>query len=114
MAGDHNEGQLDKPLPESPAEPLKKIRLLIARPAPPPTEQREGHLVLCLSPHKGRVPIPTEDSGFDIIPANIGCIFSGGSFSLQEDESDSKILYGLDGLKGDLPHSIIVSICRPD
>lgn len=98
---DHNEGQHDKPLPESPDEPLKKLRLLITRSAPPLTEPRGGHLVLCLSPH--RAPIPTEGTGFDIIPANIGCNFSGGSFSLHQDESDGTILYGLDGLGGNLP-----------
>ncbi|KAF8797636.1 hypothetical protein BYT27DRAFT_7265512 [Phlegmacium glaucopus] len=98
--GDHNEGnQRDKPLPESPDEPLKKLKLLNNRSASPSTEPREGHLVLCLSPHQSRAPIATEDSDFDIIPANIGCIFSEGSFSLQPGESDSTILYGLDGLR---------------
>ena len=101
---DHIEGQHDKPLPESPDEPLKKLRLLITRSAPPPTEPRGGHLVLCLSPH--RAPIPTDATGPDIVPANIGCNFSGGSFSLHQDESDSTVLYGLDGLEGNLPHFI--------
>lgn len=101
---DHNEGQHDKPLPESPDEPLKKLRLLITRSAPPSTEPRGGHLVLCVSPLRG--PVPTEGIGFSIVPANIGCIFSGGSFALHQDESDSTILYGLDGLDGDFPHFI--------
>ena len=103
-AANLNEGQQDKPLPESPDEPLKKLRLLITRPTPPSAEPRGGHLVLCLSPHRG--PIRAEGTGFHIIPANIGCIFSGGSFSLHQDESDSTILYGLDGLRGNLPYSI--------
>ena len=96
--------QHDKPLPKSPDEPLKTLRLLITRSTPPPTEPRGGHLVLCVSPHRG--PIPTEGKGFDIVPANIGCTFSGGSFSLHQDESDSTILYGLDGLGGNLPYFI--------
>ena len=100
---DHEEGQHDKPLPESPDEPLKKLRLLITRSAPPHTEPRGGHLVLCLSPHH---PVPSEGTGFTIFPADIGCNFSGGSFSLQQDESDSTVLYGLDGLGGNLPHLI--------
>ena len=101
---DHNEDQNDKPLPDSPDEPLKKLRLLITRSAPPPTEPRGGHLVLCLSPHRG--PIPTDGTGFDIAPEKI--CFSGGSFSLHQDESDSTVLYGLDGLGGgNLPHFII-------
>lgn len=94
----------DKPLPKSPEEPLKKLRLLITRSAPPPTEPRGGHLVLCLTPH--RAPIPTEATGFDIAAANIGCNFSGGSFSLHQDDSDSTVLYGLDGLGGNLPQFI--------
>ena len=102
----HNEGQHDKPLPESPEEHLKKLRLLIARSGPPPTELRGGHLVLCVSPYQG--PIPSEDSGFDVVPANIGCTFSEGSFSLQQDDSDATLLYGLDGLRGNLLHLILV------
>ena len=105
---DHNEGQHEKPLPESPDEPLKKLRLLITRSAPPLTDPRGGHLVLCVSPHRG--PITTDGTGFDIVPENIGCIFSGGSFSLHQDESDSTILYGLDGLGGNLPHFITSQI----
>ena len=107
---DHTEGQHDKPLPQSPDEPLKKLRLLITRSAPPPTEPRGGHLVLCLSPH--RAPVPTEATGPDIVPGNIGCSFSGGSFSIHQDESDSTVLYGLDGLGGNLPHFYYWSICR--
>ena len=100
---DHNEGQRDKPLPTSPDEPLKKLRLLITRSVPPLTESRRGHLVICVSPYRG---LPAEGKGFDIVPAHIGCSFSGGSFSLHQDESDSTILCGLDGLGGNLPHFI--------
>ena len=103
VSDNKEQGEHDKPLPESPDEPLKKLRLLITRSAPPPTEPRGGHLVLCLSPHH---PIPSEGTGFAIVPATIGCKFSGGSFSLHQDESDSTVLYGLDGLGGNVPHFI--------
>ena len=103
-----NEDQEDKPLPESPDELLKKLKLLITRSAPPNTERRAGHLVLCLSPHRG--PIPTEGTAFYIIPANTGCSFSGGSFSLHQDGSESTVLYGLDGLRGNVPQIIAVQL----
>jgi 1-phosphatidylinositol-3-phosphate 5-kinase len=89
-----------KPLPEP---PLKVLRSLAARPPLPPGEPRVGHLALCLAPHGSRIPLPTEDSGFDIVPANIGCVFSAGSFALQEpttEQPDGSILFGLDGLEG--------------
>ena len=89
---------------DNPDELLKKFRLLINRSAPPPTGPWGGHLVLCVSPHRG--PIQIEGKGLDIVPANIGCIFSGGSFPLHQDESDSIVLYGLDGLRGNFPHFI--------
>ena len=99
--GTANEGQHDKPLPESPGEPLRKLRLLITRSASPSAEPWGARLVLCLSPSRDRVPpIPTEDDGFDDIPANVGCTFSGNSFTLEQDGFDSTILYGLDVLRG--------------
>lgn len=105
-----DEGQEEKPLPESPDEPLKKLRLMLnTRSTPPPAEPPGGHLVLCLSRHQS--PIPTEGTGFNVIPANIGCIFSAGRFSLHQNESDNTVLYGLDGLKGKLPH-FYQSFCR--
>ena len=97
----------DKPLPAKPEppalSPLKVLRSLAARPALPPGEPRVGHLALCLAPHGSLIPYPTEDSGFDVVPANIGCVFSAGSFALQEptpQQPDSSVLYGLDGLEG--------------
>ncbi|KAF8968465.1 hypothetical protein BDZ97DRAFT_1902851 [Flammula alnicola] len=95
----------DKPLPakpEAPVSPLKQLRTIAARPAVPQGQQRIGHLLLCVSPHGSQIPLPTEDSGFDILPANIGCVFSAGSFALQDrgqDELDGTVLYGLEGLE---------------
>jgi 1-phosphatidylinositol-3-phosphate 5-kinase len=97
-----------KPLPAKPEPPalppLKLLRSLASRLPLSPGEPRVGHLALCLAPHGSRIPLPTEDSGFDVVPANIGCVFSGGSFALQEPtqgESAGDILYGLDGLESD-------------
>jgi 1-phosphatidylinositol-3-phosphate 5-kinase len=45
-----------------------------------------------VTPLGSRVPVPAEDSGFDLIPANIGCTFVPGTFSLQDTENT--ILYG--------------------
>ncbi|CAA7264497.1 unnamed protein product [Cyclocybe aegerita] len=89
-----------KPLPSTPEPPLKQLRQLAARP-PSHEELRAGHLVLCLAPHGSRIPLPAEDSGFDLVPANIGCAFSPGSFSLQDPGQDEvgTVLYGLDGLE---------------
>ncbi|KAJ3508125.1 hypothetical protein NLJ89_g5924 [Agrocybe chaxingu] len=89
-----------KPLPSTPEPPLKQLRELAARP-PSHEELHAGHLVLCLAPHGSRMPVPTEDSGFDLVPANIGCTFSAGSFSLQDPGQDEvgTVLYGLEGLE---------------
>ncbi|KDR71610.1 hypothetical protein GALMADRAFT_253980 [Galerina marginata CBS 339.88] len=87
-------GDEAKALPSTP--PLNQLQSLAARPA---LAESAGHLLLCVAPHGSRLPLPTEDSGFDILPANIGCSFSSGSFVLQnvEDEFENTILYGLSG-----------------
>lgn len=98
------ETRTEKPLPPKPEPPLQQLRKLAARPVPPNREQRLGHLVLCVAPHGSRLPLPAEDSGFDVVPVNIGCEFSPGTFALQEqghEELDGPVLYGLsDGLEG--------------
>ncbi|TFK21691.1 hypothetical protein FA15DRAFT_672317 [Coprinopsis marcescibilis] len=78
----------DKP---APATPLDRIRSLAVAPAAPRDVPR--HLVLCISPHGDAMPIPAEDSGFDIIPASIGCSFKE-RFALSNDDG-STILFGL-------------------
>ncbi|KAF8900880.1 hypothetical protein CPB84DRAFT_1747322 [Gymnopilus junonius] len=47
--------------------------------------RKGGHLVLCIAPHGSPTALPTEDSGFDIVPANIACVFTPGSFVLQSE-----------------------------
>ncbi|KAF8151494.1 hypothetical protein B0H34DRAFT_131326 [Crassisporium funariophilum] len=86
----------------SPVDSLKQVRHLAARAPPPSGVLRTGHLVLCVAPHGSKVPVPIEDSGFDIVPANIGCTFSAGDFALQgqgQDEFDTTVMYGLNGLE---------------
>lgn len=58
-----------------------------------PQSKSERHLLLCVAPLGSRHPVPTEDSGFDLIPANIGCTFASGIFS-PPDADSTTILYG--------------------
>lgn len=83
--------------------PFHQLLGLNARPPLPPGEQRPGHLLLCLAPHGNRLPLPTEDRGFDIIPANIGCAFTPATFAVKknEGEMDGTVLYGLGGLESE-------------
>ncbi|EAU83589.2 hypothetical protein CC1G_07962 [Coprinopsis cinerea okayama7 len=74
-------------------KPLERLQQLVNN--RPTTESGDlpRHLVVCVSPHGSRRPIPEEDSGFDIIPANIDCTFTEGSFTFQPDGSN--VLVGL-------------------
>ncbi|KAJ7172306.1 hypothetical protein C8R46DRAFT_1085479 [Mycena filopes] len=78
-------------------EALRQIRALSAQPTLPNPKPAPKHLLLCLAPLGSRIAVPQEDSGFDLIPANLACVFKPGVFSLPEaDEDDhSSILYGL-------------------
>ncbi|KAG5643166.1 hypothetical protein DXG03_001496 [Asterophora parasitica] len=64
-------------------------------PTPPSVSQKASakHLLLCVAP-PGR-KIPSEDSGFDMVPANIGCTFLPGTYSLQLEAQT--ILFGRGG-----------------
>ncbi|KAJ6632234.1 hypothetical protein B0H10DRAFT_2206622 [Mycena sp. CBHHK59/15] len=84
--------------PSSPGdEALRQIRELAAKPTIPSSKPYPKHLLLCVAPLGSRIALPSEDSGFDIIPSNIGCTFKAAVFSLPADDSDepSSILYGL-------------------
>ncbi|KAF4621994.1 hypothetical protein D9613_009505 [Agrocybe pediades] len=97
------ESEKDKEVlnPEPEISPFKRLLNLASRPALPLGEKRAGHLLLCVSPHGSSVPVPTEDAGFDLVPANIGCIFAPGTFSLRTTEhgENHTVLYGLGGLQ---------------
>ena len=86
-----------------PSFPLQQLRLLVAAPPPPLKQAHISHLVLCLEPHGNHPPSLTEDQGFSIVPANVGCTFTVGNFLLphsnRQDDAGC-ILVGLDGLEG--------------
>ncbi|KAK7007378.1 hypothetical protein R3P38DRAFT_3325358 [Favolaschia claudopus] len=92
--------------PEDPTvEALRQIRDLASQPALPNPKTESKHLLLCLAPLGSRIAVPNEDSGFDLIPANVGCVFKPSVYSLPEDDSDepSSILYGLAEWDADTP-----------
>ena len=79
---------------------LRQIRELLASPTPA-APQLSAKLLLCIAPINK--DIPTEDSGFDVVPDSTGCVFTPGFFSLPEASSDktaSGILFGLDEWNG--------------
>ncbi|KAJ7687858.1 hypothetical protein B0H17DRAFT_1069454 [Mycena rosella] len=84
--------------PQSPNEDaLRQIRELAAQPVLPNPKLEGKHLLLCVAPLGSRIAVPSEDSGFDLVPANTGCVFKSATFALPEEDSDdrSSILYGL-------------------
>jgi len=83
-----------------PSFPLQQLRILAAAPPPPPRQAHISHLVLCLEPHGIHPPSLTEDQGFSIVPANVGCTFSVGNFLLPHSNRQDDILVGLDRLEG--------------
>lgn len=92
---------------QSPVDILKDIRSLASnRVLPESTGSPPSYLVLCVAPHGSRPPLPAEDSGFDVVPANIGCSFSAGTYSLHVtdwDELTTTVLYGLREWEGKQP-----------
>ncbi|KAJ7825987.1 hypothetical protein B0H14DRAFT_3874219 [Mycena olivaceomarginata] len=73
---------------------LTHLRALATRPAPPtPQGHREPkHLVLCLVPLGSALPVPAEDCGFALIPANLGRTFTPSVYALETADS---VMYGL-------------------
>jgi 1-phosphatidylinositol-3-phosphate 5-kinase len=97
----------DKELPKKPSSlateqqadasdlALQQILDLAARPAIPTPKPSAKHLLLCL------LPVQTEDSGFDLVPHDMGCTFSPGLFPLPDsDKAETGILFGLDEWDG--------------
>jgi len=101
-------------LTEATVSQLKRLQALVSRPAILHGEQRAAHLLLCIAPHGSSVPLPLEDAGFDILPANIGCTFASANFVLRssEDGTNHTVLYGLEGLEGML-YTLHWSIVSP-
>ncbi|KAF5320160.1 hypothetical protein D9611_010357 [Ephemerocybe angulata] len=80
-------------------ETLEHIRRLASAPSPASSDSDIAHLLLCVTPHgNGNGPLPAEDSGFDIVPANIGCSFATGKYIL--DNEGGNILFGARGAEG--------------
>ena len=61
----------------------------------PPTSQirSEKCLFLSVAPLGARFPLPSEDSGFILVPSDVGCVFVPGTFTLP-DAQEVKVLYG--------------------
>lgn len=70
---------------------------------PPPSKTRGRQLLLCVAPPRTRLPLPGEDGGSDIVPANIGCSFTAGTYTLQETDFPA-ILFGNKELAGAFSH----------
>lgn len=68
---------------------LEQIRSLVSQPIIPSPTPTPKHLLLCLKPLGSRIALPAEDSGFDLIPANVGCMFTAGTFVLPEGPEDA-------------------------
>ena len=73
-------------------------------PEPPPSGTRGKQLLLCVAPPGIRFPLPSEDGGFDIVPANIGCSFTAGTYTVQETGFPA-ILFGYKELAGAFSHT---------
>ena len=81
---------------------LKQLRELIAKPAPPAPKPLPKHLLLCITPLGSSLVLPTEDSGFDLVPATVGCLFLDNQFSLPDgDDDDGRIVSGLHEWEGE-------------
>ncbi|EPQ53029.1 hypothetical protein GLOTRDRAFT_139979 [Gloeophyllum trabeum ATCC 11539] len=80
---------------------LKQLQELATQPILPRPKPSGKHLLLTLVPFGVRAALPTEDMGFDLVPSNIGCIFSADVFTLPSAESatdtnSGQVLYGLE------------------
>jgi 1-phosphatidylinositol-3-phosphate 5-kinase len=93
------------------ARALEQIRDLVNKHAAPTPKPAPKHLLLTVARLGSRLAIPAEDSGFDLVPANIACIFTPGTYSLPDslcdDAGGSVILYGLDEWDGQLDHPAV-------
>lgn len=93
---------------------LEQLRQSISRPLPAQGSCVE-HLLLCVAQPGSRMTLPQEHNGFTIVPANVGCRFTSGVFSLSS-TNDSAILYGLnewDSQLYPLPRYTALTMYRP-
>lgn len=82
------EGTSESELNEEPADTtgsaLQQIREVASKHTLPTPKPAAKHLLLCVAPLGIQMPLPSEDSGFSLVPANVGCVFSPGVYSLPE------------------------------
>ncbi|KAJ7597066.1 hypothetical protein C8J56DRAFT_919078 [Mycena floridula] len=94
-------------------EKAQRLRDLTSKSSIPTPLPVSKHLLLCLAPLGSRIAVPEEDSGFDLIPATIGCSFKSATFTSEEStwlygyheldttsSEDLKLVGGTFGLKG--------------
>jgi 1-phosphatidylinositol-3-phosphate 5-kinase len=90
---------------------LEQIRHITELPTVPAPNPFPKHLLLTVAPPGSRVAVPAEDSGFDLVPANISCVFSSGVYSLPDDPTHEArggvVLYGLEEWDGLFCHTHI-------
>jgi len=81
---------------------LDQLRVLVSKATPVPyPSPPAAHLLLSVAPRENQTP--TEDSGFDIVPVNPGCVFKANAFLLPDassEEQGKSVLYGLDEWDG--------------
>ncbi|KAG5651993.1 hypothetical protein H0H81_006675 [Sphagnurus paluster] len=86
------EGEGDAAASQSEQGSLNSSKELPSKPVVTPKAGAK-HLLLCVAPPGSRNPLPSEDSGFDIVPANIGCTFLPGTYALQHGDTRT-VLFG--------------------
>ncbi|KAF7313499.1 hypothetical protein HMN09_00505800 [Mycena chlorophos] len=85
----------DSMLSTASTTPIASLRSAITQPIVPSGQPDPRHLLLCVS---RSMVLPSEDSGFDIVSANVGCLFRAGVFEFPVDDNEAKqeILFGLE------------------
>ncbi|KAF7331238.1 hypothetical protein MKEN_00000700 [Mycena kentingensis (nom. inval.)] len=97
-------------LSSTPSTPdaLSSLRSALAQPSVPSPHPEPRHLLLCVGGASSRI-LPSEDSGFDLVAATVGCLFRPNVFDLPLDDDAARdaILFGLEEWDDDL-HARIV------
>ncbi|KAF7303780.1 hypothetical protein MIND_00607600 [Mycena indigotica] len=77
---------------------LAALRVAIAQPIVPSPDPEPRHLLLCVGGSSRIRVLPSEDSGFNLVAASVGCQFRPGAFDLPDDDSEARdaVLFGLE------------------
>lgn len=97
-----HESQATDPL-DSRKDAISQLRAKAQQKATQKLHGQKKHVLLCLTPTAAQASVLREDSGFDIVPSKISCAFEAGSYEfhdVDDDESLSSVLYGLDNWEG--------------